>query len=424
MTGRTTAGIPRVMAMLVGVGALLAVAGTPDQVSASDRYDVYLVTMYPGDALFTGFGHIAFRIFDRVTGADDVFDYGTYEAEDPLLGWKFLVGSLKYYCSHTTFEGMKAWYAEDFGGILIQKLNLTDEQAEKLVWQVNHDCLPENAAYAYHHFHNNCATKLRDILDDLVHGELAAATKNKLAGRSLRDLIDASMARWEFAVTRWLVFGLLNWEIDAPADRWQQMFLPWYLSDEVGRIQQPDLPGRPPLVTERELVLGRELPAPELPRPWFGLIFLVMLSGLALVPALLVRLRCPVAARRLTGGLIMPTGLLGGFYGTLLIFSWAASPYPETSHTMALFCFHPLHWLLLPAGIAIWRGGETRVRQASAYFLAGVAISLVVVLLYLTGIIPQRIWHYALGTLAWSAGLWLSLHSLPRGGTKTGENVT
>jgi len=361
--------------------------------------------MYPGDALFTGFGHIAFRIEDEGRGTDDVYDYGTYDADDPLLGWKFLVGSLPYYCQHTSFDDMVAWYKNDFGGIELRELSLTPEQIARLQKQVTYDCLPENAAYAYHHFYNNCSTKIRDILDELLGGALSRATRDAPAGRSLRDLIDASMARWQFAITRWIVFGLLNWQIDAPATRWEQMFLPFYLSEELDGLSQPAMPGEPPLVVRRELVVGVQKGPPTLPTSTFGSIFALLLLLISLAPSLLPSR----SAQRVSGVLIVGSGLLGGFYGTVLIFSWIVSPYPETAATMTLFVLHPLHWLLIPAGIGIWRGKARWHRKTLWYVAAGAVISALMVAASLSGVVPQRIWHYGIGACCLSVGLALTL---------------
>ncbi len=387
----------------MALGLLLALVPVPGWTGEGPK--VYIVTMHPGDALFTGFGHIAFRIEDSSQGTDDVFDYGTYDAEDPLLGWKFLVGSLPYYCQHTSFDDMVAWYKNDFGGIELRELSLTPDQVAKLQARVSNDCLPENAAYAYHHFHNNCATKIRDILDDLLGGTLAAATKQAPAGRTLRNLIDASMARWQFAITRWAVFGLLNWEIDAPATRWEQMFLPFYLSEELDGLSQPALPGNPPLVGERTLVVGAQHGPPSLPTSTFGALFALVLLLLALAPALLPER----AARRLCGALLVGTGTIGGFYGMVLLFSWAVSPYPETAATMTLLILHPLHWFLVPAGIGVWRGRERWRRGAFRYVLAGVALSVLVIVANLSGLVPQHIWHYGVGSCCLTSGIAVSL---------------
>lgn len=392
------------------LSALLAysVPAAAEPAPAGEEYTIYLVTMYPGEELFTGFGHIAFRVVNHETGEDDVYDYGTYEYDDPLLGWKFLVGSLQYFCSHTTFRAMVDWYSGDFGGILVQELNLTPAQKEKLVAQVAHDCLPENAAYAYHHFYNNCATKLRDILDELLEGELGLTTKVEYSERSLRDLIDASLNKWQFAFSRWAVFGLLNHTIDVPASRWEQMFLPWYLSHEVDRLVQPALPDRPPLVVSREIVVGVEKGPPPTPSVWAGAVFLLLLLLFFLSPLILVR-RFPGFARGLCGGFAAVAGLAGGFYGTVLFFSWAVSPYPETKYNFSTMIFHPGHFVLVWWGVSLLKGTNRWARPASAYLAVGAVISLAVTVLSLTGAVPQRIWHYSMATLVTCVGLWWSM---------------
>ena len=392
------------LCMLVGFSTPVAAEPAPD----GAEYSIYLVTMYPGEELFTGFGHIAFRVVNHETGDDDVYDYGTYEYDDPLLGWKFLVGSLQYFCSHTTFKAMVDWYSGDFGGILVQELNLTPGQKAKLVAQVAHDCLPENAAYSYHHFYNNCATKLRDILDGLLGGELGQLTKTTYSERSLRDLIDASLNKWQFAFSRWVVFGLLNHTIDVPASRWEQMFLPWYLSHEVDSLVQPDLPGRPPLVVSREIVVGAEKGPPPTPSVWAGVVFLALLLLFFLAPLVFVR-RFPNFARSLCGGLTALAGLAGGFYGTVLFFSWAVSPYPETKYNFSTLIFHPGHFLLLWWGVSLLRGTNRWARPASGYLAVGFCISLIVTVLSLTAAVPQRIWHYSMATSVTCSGLWWSM---------------
>jgi hypothetical protein len=372
--------------------------------------------MYPGEALFSGFGHIAVRIVDHTTGDDDVYDYGTYEAEDPNLAGKFLVGELPYFCQHTTFEDMVNWYSQDFGGILVQELNFTPQQTERLLKQVTFDCLPENAAYRYHHFYNNCSTKLRDLFDTLLDGAITRSARGVTSGRSLRDLIDASLSRWEFALSRWIVFGLLNWEIDAPVDRWGAMFLPWYLAEEMQHLTQPARPGNPPLVVRREVILGTEQtdPPPD-PKPWFGVFFLVLLGAAGLLP-LAARNR-PKLATGTAVAVLLTVGLAGALYGSLLVFSSLMSPYPETANTMALFVFHPLHWTLVAAAIGLWRKWKWAPKVALYYLVLGVLLSLLITIFSLSGIIPQRIWHYAIGALVISGtsavALWYAVLNRP-----------
>lgn len=370
--------------------------------------EVELVTMFPGDQLFTGFGHIAFRVRNPETGEDEVFDYGTYDAQDPLIGWHFLTGQLKYYCSHTTWERMLEWYSADFGGIESRKLALDASQVDQLVRRVRYDCLPENAAYPYHHFYNNCSTKIRDLLDMVLQGQLTHQMKGQPAKRSLRDLIDASMHAPAFAPSRWIVYGLLNGTIDVTADRWDQAFLPYYLTAELDALVLPD--GRP-LVQSKETASGSAQGEPPDPSMVPGAFVLGLLLLLGLLPWGLGRFLGPRSGRIVGGTWVALNGLLMGFYGVVLVFSWAVSPYPETKWNWTVACFHPLHLALIVLGIGVAAGKRWALTWLQRYLIPfGVLCGLLAVA-SLTGLIPQRIWHYGLMGLFLSAPLvaWLKL---------------
>ncbi len=369
--------------------------------------EVDLVTMFPGDGLFTGFGHIAFRVRNPLTGDDDVYDYGTYDAQDPLIGWHFLTGQLKYYCSHTTWERMLAWYSEDFGGIESRGLVLNEKQIDMLVAQVRVDCLPENAAYAYHHFFNNCSTKIRDLLDRVLEGQLTRAMKGQPAQRSLRELIDASMSRPAFAPSRWIVYGLLNGSIDATADRWDQSFLPYYLTAELDGMTVPD--GRP-FVKNVELASGAKQGEPPDPPMWPGAMVLVALLIFGAVPMGLARWVGLRGSRVFAGMWMGAMGLFGGFYGLVLVFSWAVSPYPETKWNWTLTCFHPIHLALLVLGVGVALGRTWALVWGYRYLVVWGGTSALLAAFSGGGVIEQRIWHYALTGLAVSVPLVVWLH--------------
>ena len=241
------------------------------------------------------------------------------------------------------------------------------------------------------------------------------------AGKSLRDLINASMARPEFAPSRWLVFGLLNWTIDAETDRWNQMFLPWYLSREMERLVQTSLPERPPLVMSTEVVHGQALPEPKVPRNWPGALALALIALLAGLPGFLARRGLLRFGKVLLGITLLLYGIGAGFYGSLLLFSWPCSPYPDTYATLTLLVLHPLHWFLVAGAIWIWRDSTRGVRWLRGYLSFGVLWSLGVLAAEFIGLIPQRVWPYALATLAASAALRFSVDALNRALNDGGE---
>lgn len=393
---------------------LLWFNGAPRETAAQcPGCKVYLVTMSPGDALFTAFGHVALRVVDPTDGSDKVYDYGTYDAEDPAMAYKFLVGTLSYYCQSLGFGEMVDWYQADFGSITVQELALSPSQVSDLAGRLRHDALPENAAYAYHHFTNNCSTRLRDILDDVLGGALSRSMKGRPSGRSIRDLIDASMSRWQFAFSRWLVFGLLNGSIDGEADHWAQAFLPYYLSADLAKLRNPGLPGNPPLVASEQFLKGDGGREPPLPSLWFGILVLLGFGLLALSPWGARRLVSEKAGRWLWAGLAGSLGLMGGLYGSLVVFTWSMSPYPETGSNWTLLVFHPALLALLPAGVQVSRARFSR--WIKVFLLVLVACSLLGTAGSTLGWIPQRIWHVGLATLILSGGLWVSLRQLEKG---------
>ncbi|MFH1531804.1 MAG: DUF4105 domain-containing protein [Pseudomonadota bacterium] len=385
--------------------------------------EISLVTMFPGDSLFTGFGHIALRLQYR--GADISVDYGTYDTSDPFMGWNFLVGKLDYYCSRTNFGDMISWYKDDFGGIIEQDLDLDQAQARALLRRLltDFDLATPDAAltegefsalrdrlftdpavthttYRYHHFHNNCATKLRDLLDEVLGGTLRARTGTADAGVSFRDLINASLHRPRFAPTRWLVYGLLNGEIDQPVTRWEQMFLPWFLAEEMRGLTAD---GRP-VVTGERVLAGVRLDAPPAPSSWPGILTLVLLVVAFGWPALARR------GRRLLATQFILVGLAATFYAGVLLVGWIASPYPETRPNGTVLFFHPGHLLLVVGGVLLWL--RPRVRFLEVYLLAGVAVSSAGVLIHLVGIMDQEILPYGLSALVVAAAGWASLRRL------------
>ncbi len=420
----------RVLLALVVAGLLLTggevAAAPPTGESGRDApptVSVSLVTMFPGDSLFTGFGHIALRL--RYRGADISVDYGTYDTSDPLMGWNFLIGKLDYFCSRSDFFSMISWYKDDFGGIIEQDLDLDAIQTQALVRRLisDFDLAPAEAlltedefaalrdrlftdpavthtTYRYHHFHNNCATKLRDLLDDILGGALRRRIGEAPAGVSFRDLINASLYRPPFAPTRWLVYGLLNGEIDQPITRWEQTFLPWFLAEEMRGLE---VDGRPVITGERVLT-GERLDAPPMPSAWPGILALLVLAAAFGWPALLRR------GRRILAAELVLAGLAATFYAGVLLVGWIASPYPETRPNGTVLFFHPGHLALIVGGILLWV--RPRVRFLELYLLAGVAVATAGVLIHLVGIMDQEILPYGLGTLVVAATSWASLRRL------------
>src|SRR5438309_11141074 len=63
-----------------------------------------LLTCSPGEELYSTFGHSAIRVTDSTTKEDIVYNYGTFDFDEPGFYTKFIRGKLMYYLSTEDFN--------------------------------------------------------------------------------------------------------------------------------------------------------------------------------------------------------------------------------------------------------------------------------------------------------------------------------
>ena len=128
-------------------------------------YQISLLTCSPGEELYTTFGHSAIRILNSQTGSDLVFNYGTFDFEDPDFYQKFIEGKLLYFVSVDSMRNFLWEYQYYQRGITEQILNLTCEEKEKIVRALFENAKNENKFYRYNFTFDNCTTRIRDLLE-------------------------------------------------------------------------------------------------------------------------------------------------------------------------------------------------------------------------------------------------------------------
>jgi hypothetical protein len=120
-------------------------------------------------------------------------------------------------------------YRSEGRSVWSQKVNLTTEEKEKLFALINENLKPENVKYRYDFFFDNCATRIRDILQASASDTIIFPVKEKT--QNFRQLIDAKQK-----VLPWLDFGadlLLGLQADRKASPGDEMFLPDYLMNNM-----------------------------------------------------------------------------------------------------------------------------------------------------------------------------------------------
>jgi hypothetical protein len=255
----------------------LIVARLPEVLSDSARFS--LITVAPGEFVYSTFGHTALRLKDPASGVDVCFNYGTFDFDQPGFVLKFCQGKLLYMLdieSYRDFEYGNLYFRRP---MIEQVLSLSAEQKTGLYTLLRDNYKPENRFYKYDFFYDNCATRVRDILEHTLNGSLVYSTANTEDGVTMRQLLHKYLP-----AKPWLGFGI-NLILGVPADKKASvrdyMFLPDYLYLFIGKSTTSD--GRP--VTQQERIIPSGGVYPPLPRaelisaPWVATT-LVSLAGL------------------------------------------------------------------------------------------------------------------------------------------------
>ena len=110
---------------------------------------ISLLTCTPGEELYSSFGHSALRVVDRANNFDIVFNYGTFDFDDPDFYTKFVRGKLLYFVSVTTFSDFMSQYEYEGRGVTEQILNLSCDEKQNLLAALNENAKEENKYYKY-----------------------------------------------------------------------------------------------------------------------------------------------------------------------------------------------------------------------------------------------------------------------------------
>jgi hypothetical protein len=197
----------------------------PDTLSDSARFS--LITVAPGEFVYSTFGHTALRLKDAASGVDVCFNYGTFDFEQPGFVLKFCQGKLLYMLdieNYRDFEYGNLYFRRP---MIEQVLNLSPEQKSKLYALLRDNYRPENRFYKYDFFYDNCATRVRDILENTLGGNPGYYTEMTGNGVTMRQLLHKYLP-----AKPWLGFGI-DLILGTPADKIatvrDYMFLPDYL---------------------------------------------------------------------------------------------------------------------------------------------------------------------------------------------------
>ena len=336
---------------------LLALCALGPATAAEPRIGV--MTMHPGAVFWERFGHNAIVVDDGRQPLS--YNFGFFDMAEPGFTGNFIRGRMDYLMLALPLEQDLAYYRQTGRGVDIQWLALSPAQNRRLRARLEFLARPENARYRYDYFRNNCATRVRDVLDEALDGQL----QRQLSASSLGDSYRSESVRLAWPA-KWMALGFdlgMNAEGDKALNRWDEAFIPMRLQDSLRGLRLAD--GRP-LVREEQTVLPSRLPPPPAELPQWPLTAAAV--GLALAGLL-------YAARRRSQALfnagILAFWLVSGLIGSVLLAVWLGTEHRYLHANANLLLFPPLAWLA--AALHPLRRRSPRLR--AAYLLTVKAIA-------------------------------------------------
>ena len=301
-------------------GALIALTLAIASVAhATPTIDVY--TMGVGDDLFSAFGHAAICVTDGEAPRGRCYNYGTADFTTPVpLTWNFIRGRALFWVSTTDTAHMLHYYASVGRTVWRQTLQLPPEEATRVASELAASAEEGAKYYRYHHFNDNCTTRIRDVIDRATGGRLSRnrVDRKKTFRQWARD---GFAGDWPLLAA---VDLLLGRSADRRTDSWTAMFLPSELRGELQRRF-----GAPPIT----IVAG--VPRPPPGATWLGLAVFVI-AGILLALVVVANTRVGRALAAIVLGLV----------GTILWALAALSTFPELTRNELLLSFWPTDALL------------------------------------------------------------------------------
>lgn len=340
--------------------------------------NVALLTEGPGGPFFSWMGHSALVVTDQSTGAARVFDYGVVP-DGPATVRGLIDGDLTAYMGEHELTAEYRSAVQQGRSIRLQQLALAPAARLELLRLLRED-QRQSAGYRYDNRTDNCATRIRDLLDRVTQGALrragsvsAATTLRTLGFRYTAVSMPVSL----------LMDVAMNDEVDGPATRWDAAAFPAELALLVASstISGPSGPSRALAIDGTSIAS----PRPDPPRPLPERRGLLLLIGMA---AAATAILLGAAAR---GGARIPRIILGasiaivggvlGILGTVLAAAWLFTDYSFARHNANLLLINPLLLGAVPFGVRYAAGS---VRAASMLQRSS-RILLVIALLTLAG---------------------------------------
>lgn len=311
-------------------------------VALSEASEISILTIGPGAELYDKFGHSAFRINDPATGQDVVFNYGVYDFDTPNFYLKFAQGKLLYQLGVSYYESFYNSYVAQNRWIKEQTLNLSQAEKQAVSDFLWNNAKPENKKYKYDFFFDNCATKIRDVTQEVLGNKLEFKDDHITETYTFRELIQQNLK-----ANSWGSLGIdiaLGAVIDRKAKPIEYQFLPEYVYEGAANAVI-NRNGTSESLVKQTTVLFENTPTPAENNFFLSPLFILGILGLLIVFVTYRDYKRNVRSRFLDTFLFFFTGLIGIF----LLLLWFATDHTATANNYNLLWAFPISIFLIVA---------------------------------------------------------------------------
>jgi len=318
-----------------------------------DNIVLKIAVVGPGDELYFWWGHIALIIEDTETGNSQFYDYGLFSFDNENFFTNFALGRLNYSCGSSPTERNILVYKYTNRSVKIYTLDVLPDKKMEVKNFAEHNILPENRDYFYHHFKDNCSTRIRDIIDLITDGQFRLKSVNTKSRFTLRDHVRRHT--WFSPAVDWILNFWMGQVIDTGITVWDDMFLPSEVGNCIENYFYIDSDGNNrKLVTSVETILeahGRpgvlDIPRLQWPRE---LIFSLALSAVFLSFFILQKKNHRIG-RILAGSSMSITGFIFGTAALLLYFLSIFTNHDYTYQNFNMIFGTPVLLAAVPLGV-------------------------------------------------------------------------
>ena len=352
--------------------------GVESDAAPGSHLEVFLMTIGPGDAVWERFSHNALVIRDDRAQTEAAYNWGMFDFDEVGYWPRLARGRMRYFMQGFQASALLGEYRRANRDVWLQRVNLTPGERLELQTLVRELDTEANRYYRYDYYRDNCSTRVRDLLDRVLGGQIRAATEDTDTGTTYRwhtarllQSVPASYAGIQFVVGN---------RGDETISAWEEMFLPLRLKEHLDGVRIVDAEGESsPLLGEAVQVVEAARDPVPLAAPDF--LFPLLLLGTAL-GAFFAALGWVAGEGRRWGrwalalsGATWSAGV--GLLGTALLLSWFFTDHVFWTLNENIFQANPISLVLaVVLAVVLTREGLNRT-EGRAGVWAGLRVDAV-----------------------------------------------